>query len=212
MECVTFSSGTASQGGLAVKGCLQRHNSTELSCVAIDTSPTQLNSTSSCRRVHSVNNCHLSMNVVTQLTQFVGRDFINKNTCTLFNWVSSVELNCVAINTRLGSKCRPRPEIFETICCRVTLCVARLYCRAVSGCQNSASRRESECRRASVKMSEDIVRLFIFCQFRHSGFPHETICRNPDGVPLTTYGVEYKLGMKKPRFSTNTSRYLGNDT
>jgi len=44
---------------------------------------TQLNSTSSCRRVHSVNNCHLSMNVVTQLTQFVGRDVINKNTTDL---------------------------------------------------------------------------------------------------------------------------------
>ena len=28
---------------------------------------TQLNSTSNCRRVHSVNNCHVSMNVVTQL-------------------------------------------------------------------------------------------------------------------------------------------------
>jgi len=40
---------------------------------------TQLNSTSSCRHVHSVNNCHLSMNVVTQLTQFVGHDVINKN-------------------------------------------------------------------------------------------------------------------------------------
>ena len=34
---------------------------------------TQLNSTSSCRHVHNVN-CHLSMNVVTQLTQFAGRD------------------------------------------------------------------------------------------------------------------------------------------
>jgi len=37
--------------------------------------------------------CHLSMNVVTQLTQFVGYDVINENTtdlagCTLFNWVS----------------------------------------------------------------------------------------------------------------------------
>jgi len=44
---------------------------------------TQLNSTSSCRHVHSVNNCHLSMNVVTQLTQFVGHDVINKNTTNL---------------------------------------------------------------------------------------------------------------------------------
>ena len=58
---------------------------------------TQLNSTSTCvgelnstrRRVidtftvHSVNNCRLSMNVVTQLTQFVGRDVINKNTTDL---------------------------------------------------------------------------------------------------------------------------------
>ena len=37
---------------------------------------TQLNSTSSCRHVHSVNNCHISMNVVTQLTQFVGRGVV----------------------------------------------------------------------------------------------------------------------------------------
>jgi len=38
---------------------------------------TQLNSTSSCRHVHSVNNCHRSvLNVVTQLTQFVGHDVI----------------------------------------------------------------------------------------------------------------------------------------
>ena len=44
---------------------------------------TRLNSTSSCRRVHSVNNCHLSMNVVTQLTQFVGCYVINKNTTDL---------------------------------------------------------------------------------------------------------------------------------
>jgi len=44
---------------------------------------TQLNSTSSCRHVHSVNSCHLSMNVVTQLTQFVGHDVINKNTTDL---------------------------------------------------------------------------------------------------------------------------------
>ena len=36
---------------------------------------TQLNSTQL--------NCHLSMNVVTQLTQFVGRDVINKNTTDL---------------------------------------------------------------------------------------------------------------------------------
>jgi len=62
---------------------------------------TQLNSTSSCRHVHSVNNCHLSMNVVTQLTQFVGRDVINKNTTDLAVRCStgSVELSCVAINT-----------------------------------------------------------------------------------------------------------------
>jgi len=38
---------------------------------------TQLNSTSSCRHVYSVNNCHRSvLNVVTQLTQFVGHDVI----------------------------------------------------------------------------------------------------------------------------------------
>jgi len=59
---------------------------------------TQLNSTSSRRHVHSVNSCHLSMNVVIQLTQFVGRDAINKKRltcCTLFNWVSWVELSWV---------------------------------------------------------------------------------------------------------------------
>jgi len=38
---------------------------------------TQLNSTSSCRHVHSVNNCHRSvLNIVTQLTHFVGQDVI----------------------------------------------------------------------------------------------------------------------------------------
>ena len=76
--------------------------SVELSCVgevSIPT-PTQLNSTSSCRHIHSVNNCHLSMHVVTQLTQFVGRDVINKNTTDLavrcstgsveFSWVMSL--------------------------------------------------------------------------------------------------------------------------
>ena len=63
--------------------------------IATQLNSTQLNSTSSYRHVHSVNNCHLSMNVVTQLTQFVSRDVINKNDwlgCTLFNWVSWVEL------------------------------------------------------------------------------------------------------------------------
>ena len=43
-----------------------------------------------------------------QLTQFVGRDVIKKHDwlgCTLFNWVSWVQLSCVAINTPLG---RPR--------------------------------------------------------------------------------------------------------
>ena len=47
---------------------------TDLRGVYNDT--TQLNSTSSCQ-VHSVNNCHRSvLNVVTQLTQFVGHDVI----------------------------------------------------------------------------------------------------------------------------------------
>ena len=50
---------------------------------------TQLNSTSSCRHVHGVNNCHLSMNVVTQLTQFVGHDVINK---TRLTWLFAVQL------------------------------------------------------------------------------------------------------------------------
>ena len=51
--------------------------------IKIPTNLTQLNSTSSCRHVHSVNNRHLSMNVVTQLTGFVGRDVVNKNTTDL---------------------------------------------------------------------------------------------------------------------------------
>ena len=51
--------------------------------IKIPTNLTQLNSTSSCRHVHSVNNRHLSMNVVTQLTEFVGRDVVNKNTTDL---------------------------------------------------------------------------------------------------------------------------------
>ena len=58
---------------------------------------TQLNSTSGCRHVDSVNNCHLSMNTVTQLTQFVGRDVINKNMTDLAVRCStgSVELSSV---------------------------------------------------------------------------------------------------------------------
>ena len=68
---------------------------------------TQLKSTSSCRHVHSVNNCHLSMNVVTQLTQFVGHDVRNKNTTDLAVCCStgSVELSCVAIDTPLDLVC-----------------------------------------------------------------------------------------------------------
>jgi len=69
--------------------------------------PMQLNSTSSCPHVHSVNNCHLSMNVVTQLTQFVGlwrhKQKYDWLRCTLFNWVSWVELSCVAVNGPLSS-------------------------------------------------------------------------------------------------------------
>jgi len=50
----------------------------------------------------------LSMNVVTQLTQFVGRDVINKNTTDLAVRCStgSVELSCVgevSIATQLNS-------------------------------------------------------------------------------------------------------------
>ena len=46
------------------------------------------------------------INVVTQLTQFVGRDVINKNTTDLAVRCSigSVELSCVAINIPLDSK------------------------------------------------------------------------------------------------------------
>jgi len=42
------------------------------------------------------------MNVVTQLTQFVGRDVINKNTTWLYA-VQLGQLSCVAINTPLCS-------------------------------------------------------------------------------------------------------------
>ena len=62
-------------------GLTDKSAAVELRGVYSDT--TQLNWTSSCRHVHSMNNCHLSMNVVTQLTQFVGRDVINKNTTDL---------------------------------------------------------------------------------------------------------------------------------
>ena len=46
------------------------------------------------------------MNVVTQLTQLVGHDVINKNTTDLAVRCStdSVELSCVAINTPLGMR------------------------------------------------------------------------------------------------------------
>ena len=66
--------------------------------IATQLNSTKLNSTSSCRQVHSVNNCHLSMNVLTQLSQFVGHDVINKNTTDLAvrfstaGQLSSVEL------------------------------------------------------------------------------------------------------------------------
>ena len=54
----------------------------------------QLNSTSTYLHVHSVNNCHISMNVVIQLTQFVGRGVINKNTTDLLraDWLYAVQL------------------------------------------------------------------------------------------------------------------------
>ena len=52
--------------------------------IATQLNSTQLNSTSSCRHVQSFTCEQLSsMNVVTQLTQFVGRDVINKNTTDL---------------------------------------------------------------------------------------------------------------------------------
>ena len=49
-------------------------------CLFAQLNSTPLNSTSSRRHVRNVNNCHLSMNVV---TQFVGHDVINKNTTDL---------------------------------------------------------------------------------------------------------------------------------
>ena len=68
---------------ISVVGDMLRRVSQERTLRGVYSDTTQLNSTSSCRHVHSVNNCHLSMNVVTQLTQFVGRDVINKNTTDL---------------------------------------------------------------------------------------------------------------------------------
>jgi len=59
---------------ISVVGDMLRRVSQERTLRGVYSDTTQLNSTSSCRHVHSVNNCHLSMNVVTQLTQFVGRD------------------------------------------------------------------------------------------------------------------------------------------
>ena len=59
---------------------------------------TQLNSRSQREQLSPI---RLSMNVVIQLTQFVGRDIINKNTTDLAVrcLTGSVELSCVAINT-----------------------------------------------------------------------------------------------------------------
>jgi len=56
--------------------------------IATQLNSTELNSKSSCRHVHGVNNSHLSMNVVTQLTQFVGRDVIK----TRLTWLYAVQL------------------------------------------------------------------------------------------------------------------------
>jgi len=75
---------------LTVIHCVQKKTATVVflhnSYIYGDT--TQLNSTSSCRHVHSVNNRHLSMNVVTQLTQFVGREVIK----TRLTWLNAVQL------------------------------------------------------------------------------------------------------------------------
>ena len=72
----------------------------ELSWWSVYSDTTQLNSTSSCRLVHSVNNCHLSMNVVTQLTQFVGHDFINKNILKYY-WIDCDAAGSRAWNDQL---------------------------------------------------------------------------------------------------------------
>jgi len=80
----------------------------ELSCVgevSIAT-PTQLNSTQLDVELSTRSQREQPspiMNVVTQLTQFVGRDVINKNTTDLAVRCSTgsveLELSCVAINT-----------------------------------------------------------------------------------------------------------------
>jgi len=69
---------------------------------------TQLNSTSSCRHVHSVNNCHLPINWRSDPIASVCRSCRHKQKkhdwlgCTLFNWVSWVELSwVVVIDSRL---------------------------------------------------------------------------------------------------------------
>jgi len=64
------SPGSFDECRMAPSGRRPKTKPDDLRSVYIDTP--QLNSASSCRHVHSVNNCHLSLNVVTQLTQFVG--------------------------------------------------------------------------------------------------------------------------------------------
>ena len=89
-----------------------------------DADATQLNSTSSCRHVHSVNSCHLSMNVVTQLTQFVGRDVINKNTTDL----------AVRCSTRCRVElCRYKhpfriTSYLQTLCSQIGMSVLYSFC------------------------------------------------------------------------------------
>ena len=102
----------------------------------------QLNSTSSCRHAHSVNNCHLSMNVVTQLTQFVGHDVINKNTTDLFctDWLYAVQLgqmSCVAIDT-----------LTEGVYSDATQLDVELSCVAINGplgCKGNYSATSNTC-------------------------------------------------------------------
>ena len=97
------SPGSFDECRMAPSGRRPKTKPDDLRSVYIDTP--QLNSASSCRHVHSVNNCHLSLNVVTSdPVDSVCRSWRHKQKhdwlgCTLFNWVSWVELSCVAINT-----------------------------------------------------------------------------------------------------------------
>jgi len=107
---ITWSSRVITTVLRGVYGDTTQLNSTrrrvELSWVSKVSIATQLNSTRRrvVRHVHSVNNCHLSINVYSDPVDSVCRSWRHKQKhdwlgCTLFNWISW--LSCVAIDTRL---------------------------------------------------------------------------------------------------------------